>query len=129
MSQAQHGIRSMRFAGYLLGALAFTAVSTKLLQLFSPSQSKDTLVIISTISFLLFILLAIGWTIVAASRVEVRFGLGQMLKVIWGGAASVTCIVGSHRAEIMSLGITGLLILSAYLIAAIARSGGGKIEE
>ena len=120
--QTQGGFRSLRIgAGCLLGALALTVVVTKLLSIFKLTQSKDTLLIIDIACFSLFILLSIAWTILG-SLSKVRFGLGKMLGVVWGGAASMTCIVASPRAEIISFGIFGLVILAAYLIAGVARS-------
>lgn len=127
--QTQGGFRAIRIAaGALLAALACAAISTKLLLMFNTGTSRDTLLIINIVCFSLFILLAVASTIVGALS-KVRFGLGKMVGVTWASAACVTCIVAAPSAEIISLGISGLVVIAAYLIAGVARANTGKNEE
>jgi hypothetical protein len=112
--------------GFLLFALMAIALLSKLALSIGKftGSTTDLLFIINWGSFGMFWVVCIGWTIFSAIS-NVRFSLGKMLVVIWTGGACVTCIVASSKAEIIALGLFGLVILTAYLIAGVARAGIG----
>jgi hypothetical protein len=113
--------------GILLFVFAAIAIISKLVMTASNTggSTSDLLIFINWASFALFWLITIGWSIASALR-KVRFSLGKMMAVIWAGGACVTAIVASTKAEVIALGLFGLLFLTAYLIAGLARAGIGS---
>lgn len=112
--------------GLLLFAFASIAIISKLVLTAGNTggSTSDILIFINWGSFALFWLVTIGWSIAGALR-KVRFSLGKMMAVIWFGGACVTCIVATSKAELIALGLFGIILLIAYLIAGVARTGIG----
>lgn len=109
----------------LLFLVVVTLALKSLLVMFAyDANTRKFLVIANWISFGLIWIVIIGGSIFTALS-KVRFSLGKMITVIWSGGACITCIVASTKAEVIAIGIFGLVILTAYLIAGVARAGIG----
>jgi hypothetical protein len=127
--ETEQSVRTLKAAiGCLMSVLAGVTIASKVFSYSGSGPANKTLSIVSVVGLALFIFFCIVWTVVGALS-RVRFGLGKMMAVIWAIAASITCIVASASVEIISVGIFGLVILTAYLIAGVARANVSKNEE